>query len=112
MRFVCDKCGPVQPSIVFYSCPAQADCPICGQHLTEVDGIPVMVAVPPKNEIAEAFADLYWEKRQTIDKAKTAVKTCREQILPENAHSYYGFAKENKALRTLLSDLERILEEK
>ena len=38
MKFICDKCGAVEPSKVFYSCPSQADCPKCGERLTEIGG--------------------------------------------------------------------------
>ena len=96
MRFVCDKCGPVQPSKVFYSCPAQADCPSCGQRLTEVDGgMLVRSTYATLEALAKRDAQIV-ATRQAIEKYESSL---------EGLHKI-------KAFQTLLSDLERILEEK
>lgn len=31
-KYICKKCGEVNPKMVYYSFPAQFDCPICGLH--------------------------------------------------------------------------------
>jgi len=40
--FKCSKCGEVEPSVIYDSCPAQADCPICGEHMISTIGIKLL----------------------------------------------------------------------
>ena len=37
-KWTCTKCGEVEPKVIYYSCPAQADCPNCGERLEDPDG--------------------------------------------------------------------------
>ena len=42
MRFVCDEHGEFEPDVVFYSLPAQAQCPVCCKMVEDKDGkIPI-----------------------------------------------------------------------
>ena len=38
MIFICPKCGKVEPKKIYYSCPAQADCPKCGAKIEDSSG--------------------------------------------------------------------------
>jgi hypothetical protein len=37
-KWNCKTCGEVKPKVIYYSCPAQADCPICHARLEDPDG--------------------------------------------------------------------------
>jgi len=30
MKFICPKCGEVEPKCIYYTFPASSNCPICG----------------------------------------------------------------------------------
>lgn len=41
-KYICKKCGEVKPKMVYYSFPAQFDCPICGLHGESDDKIKIL----------------------------------------------------------------------
>jgi hypothetical protein len=38
MKFVCSTHGVVKPTKIYQSCPIVAECPICGETITEASG--------------------------------------------------------------------------
>jgi len=38
VNFECNDCGMFVPEKVFYTCPAQAACPVCGKMVVEIGG--------------------------------------------------------------------------
>ena len=37
-HFECSNHGRVHPKLIYYSCPAQADCPECGENMVDKNG--------------------------------------------------------------------------
>jgi transcription initiation factor IIE alpha subunit len=58
-EFDCPKCGKVNPTALYYSCPMQADCPKCGAKLEKSDSIKIL-----SEEEGRKLRPQFYEKKE------------------------------------------------
>jgi len=64
LKFVCSEHGAFEPGMVYYSCPAQAACPVCGKLVESNGGVKVLTEEEARAKRPGLWAQIDWKEHE------------------------------------------------
>lgn len=89
-KYICKKCGEVEPKMIYYSFPAQFDCPICGLQGESDDKLKLLTEEEGRARRPEMYKKFDEDKAKWEAKWEATCNACKdkEQCLYDRTFTY------------------------